>query len=281
MLDLNELEQLIVFSDMGTLSMAAEKLHISQPTITRTMQHLEEAFGVPLFIRGKNRIVLNETGAKAVEQAALLLRTADDALKRVQEFDKSLRTITVSSCAPAPLWHVLPALSSAYPHNTIASSLKNVPDVLKDLRTGSCQLAILPVLDMPVEYLCIPFLKENLSVCFPISHDFAAKPSVTFAEINGFNFLLKSEIGFWDEMCRVKMPSSRFLVQTDEFEFNELMKESSLPFFTTNLAGDYDNLLPDRVKIPVTDKEANVTYCLVCPSDDKVYCPFVKSFKMK
>ena len=33
MLDLNELEQLTAFADMGTLSMAAEKLHISQPTI--------------------------------------------------------------------------------------------------------------------------------------------------------------------------------------------------------------------------------------------------------
>ena len=53
MLDLNELEQLTTFADTGTLSMAAEKLHISQPTITRTMQHLENVFGVSLFERGK------------------------------------------------------------------------------------------------------------------------------------------------------------------------------------------------------------------------------------
>ena len=31
-----------------------------------------------------------------------------------------------------------------------------------------------------------------------------------FSELNGFNFLLKSEIGFWDEMCRIQMPASRF-----------------------------------------------------------------------
>ena len=74
MLDPNELEQLITFADMGTLSMAAEKLHISQPTITRTMQHLEEIFGVSLFVRGKNRIILNDTGMVAVEQARQLLQ---------------------------------------------------------------------------------------------------------------------------------------------------------------------------------------------------------------
>ena len=56
MLNLEELEQLIAFDEFGTLSKAAEYLHISQPTITRTMQHVEESFGVALFHRGKNRI---------------------------------------------------------------------------------------------------------------------------------------------------------------------------------------------------------------------------------
>ena len=66
LLDLPELEQLVAFADCGRLSKAAEKLNISQPTITRTMQHLEEEFGVPLFERSKNRISLNETGQRAV-----------------------------------------------------------------------------------------------------------------------------------------------------------------------------------------------------------------------
>lgn len=57
MLDLNELEQLITFADMGTLSLAAEKLHISQPTITRTTQHLEETFGVSLLAKDPQNLL--------------------------------------------------------------------------------------------------------------------------------------------------------------------------------------------------------------------------------
>ncbi|MBD5520207.1 MAG: LysR family transcriptional regulator [Lachnospiraceae bacterium] len=266
MMDLNELEQLITFADMGTLSLAAEKLHISQPTITRTMQHLEEVFGVSLFVRGKNKITLNDTGIKAVEQARQILSTADNALKTVRAFDKSLHTIIISSCAPAPLWYVLPALSSAYPDMTIASSLKSVPAIYEDLDSELCQLAILPHNAKYDHYNNIPFLEENLSVCVPATHDLAKRSSVTFSNLNGFNFLLGSEIGFWDEMCRVNMPASRFLVQTDQFEFEELVRESSLPCFTTNLAKDSQNLLTDRIKIPVTDSDANVTYYLACHS---------------
>ena len=67
MLDLEELRQLAAFARWGTLSRAAEELHISQPTLSRTMQSLEEEFGVSLFIREKNKIELNETGRRAVE----------------------------------------------------------------------------------------------------------------------------------------------------------------------------------------------------------------------
>lgn len=88
MFDITELEQFTTFADTGTLSMAAEKLHISQPTITRTMQHLEEVFGVSLFVRGKNKIMLNDTGLRAVEQARQLLTAADNALKTVRAYDK-------------------------------------------------------------------------------------------------------------------------------------------------------------------------------------------------
>ncbi|MCD8255589.1 MAG: LysR family transcriptional regulator, partial [Oscillospiraceae bacterium] len=65
MLNLYELEQLTAFARYGTLSKTAEELHISQPTLTRTMQHLETEFGVPLFVRGMNRRPLNEAGRKA------------------------------------------------------------------------------------------------------------------------------------------------------------------------------------------------------------------------
>ena len=108
MLDLNELEQFVTFAKYGTLSKTAEILNISQPTITRTMQHVEEAFEVTLFERGKNRIALNETGEKAVECAEKLLREAENAIQTVQTFDKNMHTIKVESCAPAPLWTLLP-----------------------------------------------------------------------------------------------------------------------------------------------------------------------------
>ena len=144
MLDLNELEQFVQFADNKTLSKTAEKMHISQPTLTRTMKSVEEKFGVELFVRGKNKIELNETGKKSVEYSRKLLQESEDAIKKIQEFDKSLKTISIESCAPAPLWVLLPQLSSKFPQNTISSKLNNVHDIVENVKLGKCDIGIIP-----------------------------------------------------------------------------------------------------------------------------------------
>lgn len=275
MLDLLELEQLSAFAEYGTLSKAAEKLNISQPTITRTMQHLEDEFGVPLFERSKNHIALNETGRRAVGYAGQLLKDAEKAVEDVRAFDRSLHTITVSSCAPAPLWRLLPMLSDAFPDMTLSSSIKNTASVLEDIRSGHCLLAVLP--DMPEEgslpgtYRSFPFMEENLSVCVPASHALAGYEELSFEALNGYNFLLGTRLGFWDDLCREKMPASRFLVQTDQFTMQELVRESSLPCFVTDIAVYDEKTYEGRITIPISDREAGVTFHVIYNGADKKY----------
>ena len=271
MLNLLELEQLVAFADCGRLSKAAENLHISQPTITRTMQHLEDTFGVPLFCRSKNHISLNETGWKTVEYARQLLNNAGQTLQNVRDFDKKLHTIIVSSCAPAPLWYLLPALTSEFPDMTVSSSIKNNMSVLNDLESSQCLMAVLTE-ELPSEgYCCIPFLKEHLEACIPPTHELANHPALSFSDLDGHNFLLGTRLGFWDDMCRAKMPASRFLVQPDRFSLQELIRESALPCFTTNLSGQINEIPENRIRIPITDPDANVTYHAVFHQNDNRY----------
>lgn len=61
------------------------------------------------------------------------------------------------------------------------------------------------------------------------------------------------------------MPASRFLMQTDVAAFDELVRSSRLPCFTTDYGNLRGNDYPNRVHIPLTDDEAHVTfYVLDC-----------------
>lgn len=281
MLDLNELEQFVTFAKYGTLSKTAEILNISQPTITRTMQHVEEAFAVTLFERGKNRIALNETGEKAVECAEKLLREAENAIQTVRTFDKNMHTIKVESCAPAPLWTLLPDLTARFHENMISSRLTAIKEIVRHVREGECDIGILPgplkvYENAEKDLVDVSYLREKLNVCIPKDHELAEKEELTMAQINGFNCLLRDQIGFWTDLCHEKMPASKFLVQTDEFAFEELIRASTLFCFTTNFATDVNNLLEGRKIIPLTDPEADVTYHLICRKEKE---ELVKNYK--
>lgn len=258
MLDLDELKQLAAFARLGTLAKVAEEFHVSTPSITRSMQHLEERFGAPLFTRGKNRIALNENGRLAAECAERVLREAEDAVRRVRAFDARRRTIAVRSCAPAPLWELLRHLGESRPEMTVSSRICQNKEVLSAWADGSCDVAILPF-PVPGEKPRV-YMRERLFVCIPPEHELAGSKTLSFAKIDGFNFLLRSELGFWDTLCRQKMPASRFLVQTDEFAYGELVRTSSLPCFATDYSLRRLTAHFPRVAIPVADAEADVRF---------------------
>ena len=156
-------------------------------------------------------------------------------------------------------------MNTQQPEMMVSSAICQNREVLSAWQDGSCDMAILP---FPIEGAILPFLfagaepcmEEQLYVCVPPDHELAKYEALTFADINGFNFLLRTELGFWDTLCREKMPASKFLVQPDAMVFEELVIASSLPCFTT----DYVRLrdYPNRVNIPLSDEESHVTFYL-------------------
>ena len=178
-------------------------------------------------------------------------------------FDRRHRTISLGLCSPAPSWLLTPRLSSLYPNKTIQTEIVEKNALLSGLESGSYQLIVLPEKLESKSYFVKECGRESLMFALPRNHRYAQRKSLSFAEMNGENMLLMNDIGFWDFVRTEKMPDSRFLTQSDRFSFNELVKASSLPAFTTDLANKYIETGKGRIDVPVSDPEATVTYYLV------------------
>ena len=261
MINLEELKQLVAFDQLGTLSKVADEFHISAPSITRSMKDIEEIMGVELFNRSKNRIELNETGKIAVDYAEKLLAEADNMVSQVRAFDQRRRTIVVNSSAPAPLWELMKILSAKYPDKTISSSISQNDAVMQALQQKKCDIAILPFATDVSGYKVKKFMKERLYVLVDKEHELAKYASLHWEEINGFNFLIRTELGFWDVLCRSRMPASKFLIQPDTEVFDEIVKASTLPCFITDYISS--DTFPGRVKVPIEEADADVTFYLL------------------
>lgn len=267
MVDYNLLKQFVTFFRVGTLSEASEELHISQSTLTRSMQKLESIFEVPLFTRTKNSISLNETGLLAAQDAEMLLHQIEQMLRRARDFDRLNRTILIGACTPVPVPDLIRRINQQHPEATISAETKKIPLLMDGVKNGTYELVLLPFCPEDSELQCIKFGEEHLSFLLPKRHRLAKRKSLSVSEMNGENMLLFQEIGFWHDLVLDKMPDSRFLMQTERYTFLELIENSSMPVFTTDAYQGPES--HDRVSVPITDPEFNVTYYLVFKRENK------------
>lgn len=269
MIELYELRQFAAFADAGTLSGAAELLHLSQPALSRNMKKLEDELGVILFERKKNKLELNDNGEYVLKLARELLEGADSFAAKARAFDRRNRTIALGVCAPAPVWILAPLITNIFPHMTLQTEIDDDRRLLTDLENNVYQLIATHTQPDASQYFYKECGKESLMFALPRGHRYARRKSLSFAEMNGENMLLMPDIGFWDFVRTEKMPNSRFLMQNDRFSFNELVQASSLPSFTSDLAEKYTEVPHSRINIPISDEESTVTYYLVCKAVNK------------
>lgn len=267
MVDYEMLEQFVTFYRTGTLRETAEKMHISQPTLTRNMQKLEAAFGVPLFKRTKNSIALNETGTLAAEDAQMLLKQTENMLQRARDFDRKTRTFMLGVCTPVYVPELIRRITALYPAAAISSEVQKVSQLLEGVKDGHYHAILLPFYPEDDDLSYRKWGEEHLSFLLPKHHRFARRKAISVSEMNGENMLLFQDIGFWHDLVVEKMHDSRFLVQTERYTFMELIENSTMPVFTTDYSFDSSHgsvPIGSRVAVPIIDPEFNVSYYLVC-----------------
>lgn len=259
MFEFIQLEQLLAIDKYKTLSKAAEELLISQPALSRSMQRLEEELQVTLFTRQKNKITFNENGKLALEYARKIVNSSLEMKEHLQAFDKSNHTISIGSCAPAPIWNLIPEVSRLFPDMKIQSDMKSLDELVDGLINNKYQIIITTdEMNLP-DIISRKYCEEHLYISLPPAHPLAGHKSLTLNDLNGQSILILSKIGFWYDICKAKMPDSLFLVQEELSALDELRKSSALPSFATDLtnkSSSHDN----RILIPLTDPEVNVTF---------------------
>jgi DNA-binding transcriptional LysR family regulator len=71
-MDFRHIKAFIAVADTLSVTKAAERLHISQPPLSRHIHQLEEELGLTLFLRHRQGVTLTEDGRRLLEKARAL-----------------------------------------------------------------------------------------------------------------------------------------------------------------------------------------------------------------
>lgn len=268
-IEINFLRQLSAFAETGTLSAASEKLFISQPALTRSMQKLEDLMGVELFTRQKNRLYLNENGKLAASLASRVIEEDENLVRQVRDFDRRMRTVALGCCAPVPMMEITPCVQAAFTDKTVTSEIRNDPELLKGLDEGTYQLVITHEEPEREDLYFKACGSEQLYISLPPDHPMASRESLSFKDLDRVPILQYSEVGFWYDVTIKSIPHPHLLMQHNRKAFIEISNSSVLPtFFSDYFFFKGDRLGQLRRVIRLTDESAHPVYYLVCEASE-------------
>ncbi|GGU81968.1 hypothetical protein GCM10010211_54920 [Streptomyces albospinus] len=83
-MELRLLGYAVAIAEAGSISGAARRLHLTQPTLSRQLSEMERQLGIKLFVREGRGLTPTQAGQVLVRRAATVLAEAEAALKDVQ-----------------------------------------------------------------------------------------------------------------------------------------------------------------------------------------------------
>src|SRR5438445_1154762 len=84
-MELHQLRYFVAVAQTGNFSRAAERCHVSQPSLSQQVLKLERRLGQPLLNRLGRRAVLTDAGRLLLERATAILTAVEDAERRLAD----------------------------------------------------------------------------------------------------------------------------------------------------------------------------------------------------
>ncbi|WP_322070253.1 LysR substrate-binding domain-containing protein [Paraburkholderia bannensis] len=176
----------------GSITAAARRLDVSQPTVTSRIQQLEKHYGVELFFRRGSRLDLTQTGATIMPLIDRMMQTEHDidfALRNERElFAGSFR---LGATGPYYILPTIAAFRRRYPQVQLGIEIDNSQGVLEALMEFRVDVAVSSnAVDDP-NLVCHRIADDKLVLVVAPGHRLAGKGPVELGVLKTETLLLR------------------------------------------------------------------------------------------
>lgn len=188
-MELRHLRYFIAVAEEENVTRAAERLHVSQPPLSRQIHDLEEELGVPLFDRTGKSLQLNAAGKVFLVEARAVLERAAQALQTVQALSDDHQQVIDVGYAPSLSVQILPQILRDFEQTQPLVRVRlhdlSSGEMQQGLRDGSLQAAFL-ALPRQAQRGDLSYAKlqsHPVCVAMPAHHPLAKKRKITLTEL--------------------------------------------------------------------------------------------------
>ncbi|MFK7892909.1 MAG: LysR family transcriptional regulator [Granulosicoccus sp.] len=176
-MDFPSLKAFVAVAETGSFSAAAERMHLTQPAISKRVASLENYLGVPLFDRLGRGIQLTEAGNKFLSSARRILNDLEVSREEVHSLAANisgrLRLATSHHIGIHRLPPVLKSFTQAHPNVELDLKFMDSELACSEVVNGDIELAVVTLPDKPDERLLTQLVwPDPLSIMCALDHAF-------------------------------------------------------------------------------------------------------------
>lgn len=179
---LQQLKYVIQIVQYGSITMAAQKLYITQPSLSKAVSELEQEMGITIFLRSNRGVILSEEGTKFLSYARQVVEQAELLEQTYKHNEPIKRVFAVSSQHYAFSVNAFVALVKEYGQEKYEFSLRELRtnDIIEDVYTQRSELGILFLSNFNHEVILRILKNKELQFV----KEFTAKPHVFVSRKN-------------------------------------------------------------------------------------------------
>jgi DNA-binding transcriptional LysR family regulator len=184
-MELRHLRYFVAAAETENISRAAQRLHVSQPALSRQVRDLEEELGFSLFERGPKSLRLTEAGRAFLIEARAILARAEEGVRAARAVFEGHAGELKVGYAPSPTARILPPALRAFQEEWPKVRVKlfdwSTEEMLTGLREGKLHLALLvePLRSMLRGLHFEAFARDPMRLAVAPFHPFARLASVS------------------------------------------------------------------------------------------------------
>ena len=189
-MDIRTMQYYLAVVREGTISAAAQTLHVAQPSLSRQMKELEEELGAALFMRGNRKITLTEEGMvlrKRAEEMVRLMQMTEDEISQVKNHvSGSVRIGAGESWSFHYLSRTAANLSEEHPDIRFHITSGDTQDLMDQLNNGLIDFAVIftDVDHMLYQSIKLP-AEDSFGLLMPKDCPLAEKEALRLSDLKG------------------------------------------------------------------------------------------------
>lgn len=185
-MELLQLQYFLTVARLEHMTEAAQALHVTQSSLSRTIQRLEESLGVPLFNRTGRRLRLNEFGSRFLLRAERALFELEQGRQEISDLsgpEKGTLELAVTTASTLP--KILRAFQKKRNDIQIHVQMMSLREMIALLHRGEVDFCLSspPVREEDIE--CKIVFVDPILVAVPSGHRLAGRTSVSLSELAG------------------------------------------------------------------------------------------------